>query len=188
VFGLASGIAHGVTLAWEYSHASRGHTKLGVWHDSAMSAIRGAGFAIGTGYLYGWRFGVTFGPISAVSQVIAYQIGIRPTIDYKPANRPRFSRRPLLAALNRTVGYAATGYISAVVANQKSTAMSVGLKAGLAIGLVTAVSSAFTPYIEWFAEEVPEKRTGVFGVALILVGFALQSVQYWLSLLDVKLT
>jgi hypothetical protein len=27
---------------------------------------------------------------------------------------------------------------------------------------------------------------GVFGVALILIGFALQSVQYWTALLDVS--
>jgi hypothetical protein len=32
---------------------------------------------------------------------------------------------------------------------------------------------------------MPEKRMGVFGVGLILIGFALQSVQYWLVLLDV---
>ena len=29
---------------------------------------------------------------------------------------------------------------------------------------------------------------GVFGIGLILCGFALQSMQYWLALLDVKLT
>jgi hypothetical protein len=28
---------------------------------------------------------------------------------------------------------------------------------------------------------------GVFGIALILVGFSLQSVQYWVSLLDVSI-
>jgi hypothetical protein len=28
---------------------------------------------------------------------------------------------------------------------------------------------------------------GVFGVGLILIGFALQSVQYWLALLDVSI-
>jgi hypothetical protein len=27
---------------------------------------------------------------------------------------------------------------------------------------------------------------GVFGVGLILIGFALQSLQYWVALLDVK--
>jgi hypothetical protein len=29
---------------------------------------------------------------------------------------------------------------------------------------------------------------GVVGIGLILCGFALQSMQYWLALLDVKLT
>jgi len=28
---------------------------------------------------------------------------------------------------------------------------------------------------------------GVFGVGMILIGFALQSVQYWLALLDVSI-
>src|SRR5579863_9276392 len=52
VFGLASGAAHGITLAWEFSRASRGKPKPGFWYDSAMSAIRGAGFGLGTAYLY----------------------------------------------------------------------------------------------------------------------------------------
>jgi len=58
--------------------------------------------------------------------------------------------------------------------------------AGLAIGVVTAIASAFTPFVEWTADHVPEKRMGVFGVAMILIGFAMQSVQYWLALLDVN--
>ena len=33
---------------------------------------------------------------------------------------------------------------------------------------------------------MPAKRMGIYGVGLILVGFALQSVQYWLTLLDVS--
>ena len=30
----------------------------------------------------------------------------------------------------------------------------------------------------------PQSRMGVFGVGLILIGFTLQSVQYWTTLLD----
>src|ERR1017187_9194167 len=60
VFGLASGVAHGITLAWEYSRASRHGPQPGFWHDAAMSAIRGGGFALGAAYLYGGRFGATF--------------------------------------------------------------------------------------------------------------------------------
>jgi hypothetical protein len=187
VFGLASGAAHGITLSWEFSRASRHGPKPGFWYDAAMSAIRGAGFALGAAYLYGGAFGATFGALSTVGQVLAYRVGIRPTIDYQPATRPRLTLRQFLAAVNRSVGYAAAAYISALAARQSANALSVGLKAGLALGVVTVIVNACTPFIEWGADHVPEKRLGVFGIGLILVGFALQSVQYWLALLDVSL-
>ena len=131
VFGLASGVAHGITLAWEFSRASRGGPKPGFWYDTAMSAIRGGGFALGAAYLFGAPFGVTFGVLSTVGQAIAYRLGIRPTVDYRPATRPRLTRFQLLAAANRTVGYAVTGYVSSLVAQQREHAIAVGLKAGL---------------------------------------------------------
>src|SRR5258708_7632139 len=106
VFGLASGVAHGITLAWEFSRASRGRPQPGFWVDTAMSAIRGCGFALGASYLFGPTFGVTFGALSTAGQAIAYRVGIRPTADYKPTARPRVTRLQLLAALNRTAGYA----------------------------------------------------------------------------------
>jgi hypothetical protein len=185
VFGLASGAAHGITLAWEYSRASRNAPKSGFWRDTAMSAIRGAGFALGASYSFGAAFGITFGVLSTAGQAIAYRLGIRPTVDYKPAIRPRLSGFILFAAANRTVGYTITGFLSSLVAHQWEHAIAVGLKAGLAIGLVTAIAGPFTPFIEWTADHVPEKRMGVFGIGLILVGFALQSVQYWVALLDI---
>src|SRR5579862_8461313 len=40
VFGLVNGAAHVVTLAWEYSRASRRGPNPGFWYDAAMSAIR----------------------------------------------------------------------------------------------------------------------------------------------------
>src|SRR5271170_7373617 len=64
VFGLASGVAHGITLAWEYSRASKHEPKSGFWLDTAMSAIRGCGFALGASYSFGAAFGVTFGVLS----------------------------------------------------------------------------------------------------------------------------
>jgi hypothetical protein len=185
VFGLVSGVALGITLAWEFARASRRGPKPGFWYDTAMSAIRGGGFALGAAYLYGGTFGATFGILSTAGQAIAYRAGLRPTMDYRPATRPRMTKHQLLAAINRTVGYAAAGYISALTAHQRTNALSVGLKAGLAIGVVTAIAGSCTPFVEWMADHVPEKRMGVFGIGLILIGFTLQSVQYWLALLDV---
>ena len=186
VFGLAAGLTHGITLGWELARVARRAPRSGFWQDTLMCAIRGGGFALGAGYLYGAPFGLTFGALSTAGQVVAYQLGIRPTLDYKSDARPRITKRQFLAGVNRTAGYTATGYVSSLVAHQREHAISVGLTAGLAIGVVTVVTTAFVPYIEWMADRIPERRMGVFGIALMLIGFALQSTQYWLALLDVK--
>jgi hypothetical protein len=83
------------------------------------------------------------------------------------------------------VGYLAAGYISAVTARHRMHALMLGVKTGLSIGIVTAVANALMPFIEWAAETIPDRRMGVLGVVLILLGFTLQSVQYWLALLDI---
>jgi hypothetical protein len=183
VVGIVTGVAHGITLGWEFSRASRQRPKPGFWYDSAMSAIRGVGFAFGTAYIYGARFGIAFGVLSTVGQILAYRVGLRPDTDYQPATRPRFTKTQLLGAVNRTVGYTIAGYVSALIAQQRANALSVGLKAGLMMGVVTAIVIACTPFIEWTADHVPERRMGVLGIGLILIGFALQSVQYWVALL-----
>lgn len=185
VFGVASGVAHGITLAWEFSHASRHDPQPGFWADTAMSAIRGVGFTVGASYLYGVTFGIIFGILGAAGQIFAYSVGIRPTIDYKPARRPRVTRFQMLSCVNRGFGYGVGGYVSSLFAHQREHAIAIGLRTGLALGLVTLMILFCTPLVEWGADHVPEKRMGVFGVGLILIGFSLQSVQYWVALLDV---
>lgn len=185
-FGLINGAAHGITLAWELSRAARRGPRPGAWHDVAMSAIRGCGYAIGASLLFGPRFGVTFGFLSALGQIVAYRVGVRPTLDYAPATRPRLTRHQVLAAVNRTVGYVIAGYVSSLVAERRDSAWSVGLEVGLVVGVVTAVVSAAMPLVEWTADHLPERRMGVLGIISILIGFSLQSVQYWLALFDLQ--
>jgi len=186
VFGLATGVTHGITLAWEFARASKGRPKPGVWYDLAMSAIRATGFGVGAAHLYGSTFGIVFGVVSTVAQTVAYRFGVRPTLDYMPAARPRLTMKQVLAAVNRTVGYAVTGYVSALIANERAIALGAGIKLGLVMGIVTGIFSGCTSFVEWGADHIPQKAMGVFGIALILTGFALQSVQYWLVLLDVS--
>ena len=89
-----------------------------------------------------------------------------------------------LGAINRTIGYLVAGYLSALAAGQRANSFSVALRVGLAIGLVVAILNSFTSFIEWGSDHVSQKSMGVFGVALILVGFSLQSFQYWATLFD----
>jgi hypothetical protein len=184
--GLAIGVTHGASLGWELSRVARGKRKLGFWLDVTMSAIRGIGFALATALLYGKIFGVTFGAFSTVGQTIGYSVGVRPSLDYAPSARPRMTRLLFLAVVIRTVGYGIAGYVSSLVAHERETAMSFGLKAGLLVGAVTAVVTFFLPLIEWRADHMPAKRMGVTGVVLILIGFALQSVQYWVALMGAQ--
>lgn len=185
VFGVFAGLAHGASLGLEYSRASRGQLRSGFWHEASMSALRGCGFGLGLTYLFGAAFGTAFAVLSTVGQTVAYQFGMRPTANYNAAGRPRITRLQIIGVLNRTVGYSVTGYVCSLIAAQPQHAIAVGLKTGLTIGLVTALTMPFTPWVEWTADHVPAKRMGVVGVALMLTGFALQSVQYWLAFLDV---
>ena len=184
IFGLAAGATAGATLSWEFSRAAKHRPKPGFWYDVAMSAIRAAGYGLGVAYLYGARFGIAFGILSTVGQVFAYRIGIRPTIDYQPVARPRLTKAIALSAITRTIGYLVAGYLSALAAGQGANSLSIALRVGLTIGFVVAILSAFTSFIEWGSDHVPQKAMGVFGVGLILVGFLLQSLQYWAALFD----
>ncbi|MEP6717080.1 MAG: hypothetical protein ABJC09_16030 [Terriglobia bacterium] len=187
-FGIASGITHGFTLALEFGRATQGLAPFSLRYEALFSAIRGAGFAVGAYYIYGPRFGITFGLLATAGQIVAYSLGSRPALAYSPALRPRLGRPQLIAIGGRTVGYAIAGYISAGFAGHEMHAVMFGEEAGLAIGLVTAAANVLTPYVEWAAETIPDRRMGVAGVILILIGFGLQSVQYWLALFDVPLT
>jgi hypothetical protein len=59
---------------------------------------------------------------------------------------------------------------------------------GLVTGLVTGVGMAFSPRVEYYADHIPQRRMGVVGVALMFCGFAMQSLQYWLAVFDVRVT
>ena len=91
----------------------------------------------------------------------------------------------MLTVFNRTIGYALLAWSCVRLVHQPERSLSFGLRLGLTVGLVTLVSTAFNPIIEWAADHIPERRMGVLGVVMILGGFALQSLQYWFTLLDV---
>lgn len=187
VFGVSAGLAHGITLAWEFSWMARRKAPPGAASDAAASALRGIGFGLGGAYLYGSFFGVWLGVVSTVGQIIAYRAGVRPTADYRPARRLGLTKMQTIAAVNRTVGYSLACWAGAAFAGLGQPAET-GVKVGLVIGVVTALSNICTPLIEWIADNSPARTMGVFGVALILIGFALQSGQYWMTFLDIPVT
>lgn len=187
-FGLASGIATGVTIAIELSRAARGLPPYSLFWEVWFSAIRGAAVAAGIYQILGLRFALAFGVLIVGGQIFAYSRGMRPSLDYAPARRPRLARRGLWGAVVRTIGYTTAAIICSALVRHVDHPWIFAIRVGVVTGLVTGTGNTLAPFIEYYADHLPERRMGVFGIGLILLGFALQSVQYWLALFDVHLT
>jgi len=187
-FGLAAGITTGITLAIELNRAARGRDHYSLPWEALFSAIRGLGIGAGLYPLLGFGFAIAFAILITVGQVFAYSRGMRPALDYAASRRPRLTRRQFWGTVVRTVGYMATALICSAFIHHVDHAWSFALRVGLVTGVVTGVGVTVNPYIEYYADNLPERRLGAFGIGLILCGFALQSLQYWLALFDVRLT
>jgi hypothetical protein len=187
-FGLASGVTSGVTIAIELSRAARGLDHYSLWWEGWFSAIRGIAFGACLWRNLGLEFAAAFAVLLTLGQVFAYSRGIRPAMDYAATGRPRITRRHAWAILVRTLGYTATALLCSALVQHVDHPWAFAIRVGLVIGVVTGVGGAVVPLIEYFADNLPERRLGAFGIVLILCGFALQSFQYWVVVLDVRVT
>src|SRR5258707_6306886 len=187
-FGFASGIAIGITIAVEMNRAARGLDHYSLAWEGMFSAIRAFGFGAGLYRVLGLEFAIAFGILTTAGTIFIYSKGFRPATDYAASRRPRLTRRQYWATVVRTIGYTAAALICGVFIHHVDHAWLFAIRVGLVTGLVTGVGATVNPYIQYYADNLPERRLGVFGIGLILCGFSLQSLQYWLFLFDVRLT
>ena len=187
-FGVASGVTTGITISIELNRTARGLDYYSLPWEGVFAAIRGFGFGLGLYKVVGGGFATSFAILITVGQIFAYARGMRPAIDYAASRRPRLSRRQFWGTVVRTVGYIVSALVCSAFIHHLPHPWSFAIRVGLVTGIVTAVGATFNPYIEYYADNLPERRLGAFGIILILSGFALQSFQYWLTLFDVRLT
>jgi hypothetical protein len=187
-FGLFTGVASGVTIAIELNRAARGVEHYSFWWEGLFSAIRAVAFGACLYPNLGLGFAAAFAILLTLGQILAYSRGMRPALDYAATGKPRLTRRHAWGILERTLGYTATALVCSALVQRVDHVWSFALRVGLVIGIVTGVGVAIVPLIEYYADNLPERRLGAFGIGLILCGFALQSFQYWLSLFDVRVT
>jgi hypothetical protein len=187
-FGLAAGIATGITLSIEFNRAARGLDHYSLPWEGLFSAIRGFGLGAGLYRILGFGFAIVFAILITVGQIFAYSRGIRPAMDYVAARRPRLTRRQFWGTVVRTVGYIASALVCSAFIHHVDHDWAFAIRVGLVTGIITGVGVTVNPYIEYYADSLPERRLGAFGIGLILCGFALQSLQYWLALFDVHQT
>jgi hypothetical protein len=185
-FGLMSGIAFGLTAAIEVNRVARGEPPYTLPWQAFFSVLRGIAYGIGLRRQVGVTFAALFGSLIAAGQVVGYSRGISPTMDYVAARRPRLTRRQFWSTIVRTFGYCTAALICGALVHHVDWTLAIRI--GLVTGLITGLIQTISPYIEYYADHMPARWLGVFGIGLILVGFALQSLQYWVALLDIHLS
>jgi hypothetical protein len=188
LFGIAAGASTGITIAVELHRVARGFQHYSLAWESFFSLVRSTGFAIALEPLMGLRFAIAFAVITTLGQINAYTRGMRPGIDYSAERRPRITPRQFWGTIVRLGGYTATAVLCSLLFHRIGHVWLFSLRIGVVTGMVTGVGILLTPFVEYYADNLPERRLGVFGIGLILCGFAMQSMQYWFALFDVRLT
>jgi len=187
LFGVASGAAIGVTIAIELNRTSKRQDHFSLPWEALFSAIRASAFSAALYPQVGLPFAIAYAVLLTAGQVIAYSRGVRPSLRYL-SNRPRFTRVFLWSTVMRTAGYIGAALICSALVRHVEHPWLFAARLGIVTGLVTGVGMAFSPHIEYYADNIPQRRMGVVGIALMFCGFALQSLQYWLTVFDVRIT
>jgi hypothetical protein len=183
-FSAIAALGTGGTLGIELARAAR-NARPTRTVEALSSLVRGACFGLGSGLLFGWRFGLSFGAMSTIAQITAYRMGVTPA---PSLDTRRQWRTHLLGVANRTIVYALAGLVSAAAArNYSRTVLLFAVGMGVAIRANSTLIGVIGPMIERWADRLPERRLGVFGTFLIVCGFLLESVEHWLVLFEVPI-
>ena len=83
------------------------------------------------------------------------------------------------------MGYTLAGLVCGAVTHSGRQALGFSVSIGLTIGAASAVLAVAVPFVEWWADNLPEQRLGALGAGLVVAGFTLQSVQYWTVILNI---
>src|SRR5437879_5935334 len=165
-FGLTAGLASGITASVEMNRQARGLDHYSLPWEVFFAAIRGFAFGAGLYRMLGLRFAIAFAIVITAGQVFAYSRGVRPGMDYEASRRPRLTRRQFWGTVARTFGYIATALICSTFVRHVEHAWLFAIRVGLVTGLVSGVLQAVNPYIAYYADNLPERRLGVFDLGL----------------------
>lgn len=189
VYGLVAGLGLGTALAIEFWLAAATHGRVPRTATLGLAILRGGtASGLAAALTFEARFGIAFGALSILGLMAAYLAGFAPSQEYQPDARPRLTRRRLIATRVRGAAIGLAGTLAGGLLHEGARGVLFGLGIGVVVAVVGAVVATVSPFVEWWADALPPRRLGVLGTALLLLGFALQSLQYWVTLLGVRVS
>lgn len=107
---------------------------------------------------------------------------ISPDFWYEASRKPEFKLSRLLPGLLLGVFVTAMVLAGETISGDKD-ALGVALHMGGVIGLGTGSITVLSPFVEWYADNLPPKRMGYIGACMFLIGFFIQSLPSLIILL-----
>jgi hypothetical protein len=178
-FGLAGAVGMGPTFEMQLARRARGIApSRREWMMGAL--LRGLAFGIAGWLAVGRDFGIAFGVLSAAVMHITYELGYGSN-EYLAYQRPRIERRTVFGALLRGVGTGLAGALSGAITGRPEAFLH-GVQIGLVAGTLNSAVAILSPTVEWWGENLPDRALGGYGAVLVLIGSALQTLQYVMPL------
>lgn len=180
-FGLAGAAGMGPTFEMQLARRARGIApSRREWVIGAC--LRGLAFGAAGWLAVGHDFGMAFGALSALVMLVSYEMGYG-TTEYRAFQRPRIERKTVTPAILRGVGIGLAGAVSGALA-RRPEAFLYGVQIGLVTGTLNSAVTIVSPSVEWWADNLPDRALGGYGAVLLLIGSAMQTLQYIAPLLD----
>jgi hypothetical protein len=174
-FGLSGALVFGPTIEYQLSRRARGiQPRTMEW--AVMATLRGLSFGAAGWLCVGRDFGIALATLSAIAMHISYEFGFG-TNAYRVYEKPEFDRRLVQGGIIRGLLIGLAGVISGAITG-RSEALLHGIQIGLVVGILNTAVTILSPPVEWWADNLPDRVLGGYGAFLLLIGSALQTVQY----------
>jgi len=185
-FGVVAGAGLGTVLALEFGRVARHQSVHGsspLFHLPVFGVLRGLIIGLAAVKPFGARFGLYFGGLSMIGLYIVYRHRFAPTYDYRAETRPVISRHRIKAPAWRAAAIGLAAILAGTLQGEGFRSVLLGLEIGATVMTVSFVVGILSPLVEWWADNLPERLLGALGVASILLGLFLQSIQYLIVIL-----
>lgn len=180
-FGMAGALVSGPTIEYQLFRRSQAIAPSNLeW--ASMAVVRGLSFGIAGWMEIGHNFGIAFGILSALAMHLTYEFGFGTNL-YRAYQRPRLDRRMMLAGVVRGLLIGVTGVISGALTDQPDALLR-GIQIGVMVGFLNTTVTILSPVVEWWADNLPDRALGGYGAFMVLIGSAMQTVQYVVPLIS----
>lgn len=178
-FAIAGGLVVGPVLGLEFSW--RVGEKERVLESLLFFSVRAAALGVAGALTINRSFGLRFGILTGGLMGFGYTVAATP--NYPDSLQPGIDVPILVGAALRGLAVAIAALVAGIWSGQRAILMR-SVEIALVAGSLSAVLGSLSPTVEWWADNLPARRLGAYGAALVVIGSLLQSMQYLVLLLQ----